>query len=123
MVANQNRPLKVVLGWQLLATIGVAVAAWLLGSANAALSAICGGAVSIVGSIAFQLFARPARIQTAGTALLSVLRAEAVKVMVIVALLWVAMTLYRDMVPTVFIATFMLAVLIQSMAFFVREKN
>ena len=33
------------------------------------------------------------------------------------------MTLYKDMVPTIFIATFMLAVLIQSMAFFVRDKN
>ncbi|MFO1320885.1 MAG: ATP synthase subunit I [Burkholderiales bacterium] len=123
MVFSQNRPLKVVLRWQVLVTTGVAAAAAILGSTNAALSAICGGAVSIVGGIAFQFFARPARIQTAGTALLSVLRAEAVKVLVIVALLWLAMTLYKDMVPTIFIATFMLAVLIQSMAFFVRDKN
>lgn len=120
---NQNRPLRVVLRWQASATILAAVAAWILGSPNAGLSALCGGVVSIVGSLAFSAFARPARIQTAGTALLSVLRAEAVKVMVIVVLLWLAMTLYKDMVPTVFIATFMLAVLIQSMAFFVRDKN
>lgn len=98
------------------------IAAW-FGGADAALSALCGGAVSTIGGVAFYALARPSGVPSAGTAVLSVLRAEAVKVVVIIALLWAALTLYKDIVATVFIGTFVLAVLIQSMAIFVRDQD
>lgn len=122
MATALGNSMRVVLRWQLLLTIvAAALALGLLGS-SAGLSALLGGGVSVVAGLAYLAMGRLGRAQNAGTALLGVLRAEAVKVLVIVVLLFAVMKIYAGLVPTVFIGTFIVAVLIQSMAFFVRDN-
>ncbi|MBI1394421.1 MAG: ATP synthase subunit I [Betaproteobacteria bacterium] len=116
-----RKPIRVVLQWQALVTILIAAAALVVNS-NTAISALLGGLVSIVATAIFGFVAKLGRSDSAGLAVIAVLRAEAVKVLVIALLLWLVMTAYRHLVPTIFIATFVVAVLIQSMAFFVRER-
>lgn len=114
--------MRVVLQWQVIATVVIAAAAMGLLGVHAGISAFLGGLVSVIATIVFIFVARMGASGTAGLALLAALRAEAVKVLVIVALLWGVMVGYRALVPVVFIATFIVAVLIQSMAFFVRDR-
>ncbi|MBK8016047.1 MAG: ATP synthase subunit I [Betaproteobacteria bacterium] len=115
-------PMRVVLRWQIIITVTFSIAAYAVIGSNAALSALLGGSISVVATLVFMAVARLGKANSAGLALLAVLRAEAVKVFVIIALLWLVMKAYAQLVPTIFIATFIVAVLIQSMAFFVRDK-
>ena len=58
---------------------------------------------------------------TAGGILITALKAEAVKIVITVALLWLVMTLYKDVVAVGFIGTFILTVLIFGLALFVTD--
>ena len=49
-------------------------------------------------------------------------RAEAAKVALIVAQLWVVLVSYKQIVPAAFFGTFVLTVIFFSMAFFVRDR-
>ena len=59
--------------------------------------------------------------QSAGGALLSVLRAEAAKIVAIVAGLAIALAVYRQVVVLTFLGAFVLATLVFAMAVLVRE--
>jgi len=63
------------------------------------------------------------KAESAGGILLVVLRAEAVKLGLIVILLWLVLATYRDVVATAFLGSFVTTVLIFSMAFFVRDND
>lgn len=115
------RPLIVIFGWQTAATLLVAgLAAW-LGGVGAAISAVLGGAVALGGGIAFALFVPRRTVATPWEALSRMLRAEAAKVGAIVLLLWLVLTVYKDLVMPAFFGSFILAVIIFSMAIFVRN--
>jgi len=121
-----TRPLRIALGWQLVSTLLLAVVwAWLAG-ANGAISAILGGAVAMAGGLAFALLASPRQTvqRSPGDAwdgLTRMFKAEAAKVSIIVVLLWLVLATYRDVVVLGFIGTFILAVIIFSMAIFIRN--
>ena len=115
------RPLIVIFGWQTAATLLVAgLAAW-LGGAGAAISAVLGGAVALGGGIAFAFFVPRRTVATPWEALSRMLRAEAAKVGAIVLLLWLVLTVYKELVMPAFFGSFILAVIIFSMAIFVRN--
>lgn len=59
--------------------------------------------------------------KSAGAVLAGALRAEAVKLGVALLLLWLVLTNYREVVVGIFLGTFIVTMLIFSMAFFVRE--
>jgi ATP synthase protein I len=121
MLRDLSRPIRTVLRWQLMATVALALIAGVLAGGHGALSAALGGAVSIVAGLTSAVVASLGRAKSAEGALVAVLRAEAVKIGLMVALLWLVLATYRDVVVLVFLGSFAVTVVIFAMAFFVRE--
>lgn len=122
MLGVRSKPIRTVLWWQVCATGALALVAGLLGGIHAAVSALLGGMVSLfAGWIYAVVGSLGGSKQSAGEALLRVLRAEAVKILVIVAGLLAGLAAYREVVVLAFLGTFVLATLIFSMAILVRE--
>lgn len=121
MLRDLAKPVRTVLLWQLLATAAstLAVGAWI--GAHGALSAALGGAVSIVSGLASAVAVSLSKAQSAGGVLLAALGAEAVKIGLIVILLWIVLVTYRDVVVAAFVGTFAVTAVIFALAFFVRE--
>lgn len=127
-------PLRKALTWQLVLTLVLAVAgAWQAGM-HGAISAVLGGVVAMAGGLAFAWFASARKTSpglpdaspeaspaAAWDGLTRILKAEAAKVGVIVVLLWLVLTTYKEVVVLWFIGTFILAVIIFSMAIFIRN--
>jgi len=81
-----------------------------------------GGSIGIVAGLAFAALAARSKPKSAGEALYTALRAELVKVVLMILLLWVVLAMYRDVVAIGLIGTFIATVLIFTMAVWVREK-
>jgi len=118
-----RRPLRVVLQWQAIATVVLALAGGFLAGFDGALSAVCGGAVSIVAGAVSAVVAAMGRARSAGGVLIGALRAEAVKIGLIAILLWLVLATYDQVVPLALFGSFLVTVLIFTMAFFVREQD
>jgi ATP synthase protein I len=111
-----------IIGLQVLCTAAASLlSAWLAGT-HGAISAALGGSIGIVAGLGFAAMAACSRSGSAGEALYTALRAEAVKVVLMVVLLWAALAAYRDVVAIGLIGTFIATVLIFTMAVMVREK-
>ncbi|MCX7176622.1 MAG: ATP synthase subunit I [Proteobacteria bacterium] len=114
------------MGWQVVTTTLLAVVcAWLAGF-HGAISALLGGAVAISGGIVFAYLASPQKTQfenpgMAWDGLGRILKAEGAKVLVIVVLLWLVLATYKEVVLVGFIGAFIVAVVIFSMAIFLRN--
>lgn len=121
-----KRPLRIVMGWQLVLTMLLAVlCAWLAG-VHGAISALLGGVVAMAGGLAFAWLASAQKIRSqspeaAWDGLTSIFKAEAAKVAVIIVLLWLVLATYKEVVVLGFIGTFILAVITFSMAIFLRN--
>jgi F0F1-type ATP synthase assembly protein I len=61
--------------------------------------------------------------QSAGGVVIGALRAEGIKIALIVGLLWLVLASYADVVAPAFFGSFIATILIFSMAFFVREYD
>lgn len=116
-----SRPIRTVLLWQLAATAALALAAALLAGAHGALSALAGGAISVIAGLVAAWLASRSRGKSAGGVLLGALRAEAVKIALSVILLWLVLANYAEAVAFAVVGAFVVAMIIFSMAFFVRE--
>jgi ATP synthase protein I len=121
MLRDLARPVRTVLLWQLLATAASTLAGGTWIGAHGALSAALGGAVSIVSGLASAVAVSLSKAQSAGGVLLAALGAEAVKIGLIVILLWIVLVTYRDVVVAAFVGTFAVTAVIFALAFFVRE--
>ncbi len=122
MIGLRSRALRTVLRWQLIATTALAVIAALVAGWHGAVSAVLGGLVSFVAGLGFAAVASASRKDSVGLAMLAALRAEAVKIVLIVALLWVVLSVYKSVVIVAFIGTFTVTVIVFALALFVREK-
>ena len=118
-----RKPIRTVLRWQLIATAALTLAGGLLAGVDGALSAALGGAVSICAGWVSAVVASKGKAQSAGEVLFGALRAEAVKIGLIVLLLWLVLALYENVVAPALIGSFVITVLIFTMAFFVREYD
>ncbi len=116
-----NKPVRIVMRWQLIATLAMVLILGLIWGFHGAASALLGGIVSIVSAAAFAVIISRDRDSTAGGVLITAIKAEAVKIIVMITLLWLVMTLYKDVVAVGFIGTFALTVLIFGMALFVTD--
>jgi ATP synthase protein I len=111
-----------IIGLQVLCTAAVSLlSAWLAGI-HGAISAALGGSIGIIAGLAFAVLAARGRSKSAGEALYTALRAEGVKLALMVLLLWIVLATYRDVVAIGLIGTFIATVLIFTMAILVREK-
>lgn len=125
-MGDPAKSLRTILGWQVGVTVLLAaVCAWLSG-VHGAISALLGGAVSVAGGLVFVLLAPTKHSgaqasEAAWDSLSRMLKAEGAKVSVIVILLWLVLVLYKEVVMVGFIGTFIVAVIIFSMAIFLRN--
>ena len=117
------RPIRIVLKWQVMATAGLTLAAALLWGMNGAISAALGGAVNIVAGGVYGWRAAQGEARTAGEALRTIFRAEAIKVLMIFVGLWLALSSYKDIVHVAFFASFVVTVAVFAAAVAVRDED
>jgi ATP synthase protein I len=116
------RVFRPIIGLQVLCTAAaILLSAWLAGI-HGAISAALGGSIGIIAGLAFVALAARSKAKSAGEALYAALRAEAVKVVLMIVLLWAVLATYKNVVAIGLIGTFIAAVLIFTMAVWVREK-
>ena len=118
-----RRPIRTVLRWQLLVTAALTLLAGIVAGVDGALSAALGGAVSLCAGGVSAIVASLGDKQSAGGIVTGALRAEGIKIALIVGLLWLVLAIYADVVAPAFFGSFIATILIFSMAFFVREYD
>jgi ATP synthase protein I len=85
--------------WQIIITVLISGVSLLLAGVNAAISATAGGASVIAGGYAGVLIAQSPSGSAAGTILITLLKAEVVKILVIAILLLITFKYYQGLVP------------------------
>jgi len=109
---------------QFVVTLLVAVLASGLAGARGGLSAAAGGGAAIVGCLAAAwVVARNKRNQDAGAVLVGLLKAEAIKILVIALVLWLVFKLYSGLVPLALIGGLAAAALLSGAAVFSINEN
>jgi ATP synthase protein I len=121
MLRGLSKPIRTVLRWQGVATAALTLTAGALAGVHGALSAALGGAVSIFSGLAAAVVAARGKPGSAGGVIFVALGAEAVKIGLIVVLLWLVLMMYEGVVVMAFIGTFVVTALVFAMAFFVRD--
>ena len=121
MLRIQSKPVRTVMVWQIIVTVLIAVVAGSLAGVHWAASAALGGSVSVIAGLAFAMVMQSSNMQSADGTIIAALRAEAIKIGLAVILLWLVLAIYKDVVLIVFIGSFIVSILVFSMAFFVRE--
>ena len=117
------RPIRIVLGWQVIVTAILTVVFGFLWGAHAALSAALGGAVNVVAGCGYAFMVARSRAGTAGEALRGIFRAEAVKIILILVLLTIVLRSYGDIVHVAFFTTFVITVVVFAAAIAVRDPQ
>jgi len=120
----KTKPIRTVLKWQLVATAVIAVIAGLWDGWHGALSAALGGGINVLAGVAYALLLgvgepRPASIERT---LAAMFRAEGAKILLIIAGLWLSLSIYKEVVPVAFFAAFVITVVVFSMAILVRDS-
>ncbi|TXI20764.1 MAG: ATP synthase subunit I [Nitrosomonas sp.] len=111
---TKNRPFYIVLCLQSISVFVLAVILWVLLGLHGALSVILGGAISVISTAAFVMIISISKGYTADDTVRIALRAEAVKIIIIVSLLWLAFKYYENINAVAFIGAFIFNVLIYS---------
>ena len=119
------RKFRPVIGSQVLATIiAASTAAWLAG-VHGAISAALGGLISIASGLVFVLLAAKSadsKGRSAGEVIFAALKAEAAKLLLAIVLLWLVLATYQDVVIVGLIGSFVVSILIFSLALFAGDK-
>jgi ATP synthase protein I len=92
-----------------------------IAGAHGAVSAALGGLVALLPGVVSGLVATSGKAQSAGGMVVAALTAEAVKIGLIVLLLWLVLASYDAVVVLAFVGSFLVTALIFAMAFFVRD--
>lgn len=117
-----SKPYRTALRWQIVVTGLAAALGGAYFGAHGALSAALGGAISVCGSYAYvRSVSRPAG-SSPGATLVTMFRAEASKLILIVLLLWLVLGTYKGVVLAGFLPTFFATILVFQMAFFIKDS-
>ena len=104
-VTNASDVFSKILKIQLVATLMVAVIAMVISGLNAGISAVLGGACVLLGTSGAAMIAkRSANTEDSSSILVNLLKAEAVKILVIIVLLVIIFKVYKQLVPFALIA-------------------
>lgn len=117
----RSRPIRTTLRWQLIVSAVLAAAGGLIWGMHGALSAALGGLVNVVAGWTYGWLVTKRERQSAGQALVTMFRAEAVKILLIVVQLWVLLVNYREMVVAGFLIAFVATVLVSATAIVVKD--
>lgn len=120
------RKFRPVIGLQVLAAIiAASIAAWFAG-VHGAISAALGGLISITAGLAFVALAAKSagkKGNSAGEVLFAALKAEAVKLFLAGLLLWLVLALYQEVVVVGLLGSFVVSILIFSIALFAGDET
>lgn len=117
-----NKQLRAVLRYQAIATLSIALAIGAMGGMHWGISALLGGLISLLSGLTYgAMISRVVKV-SAEQALVRMMRAESVKILVIVLLLWLVFASYEQVFGAAFIGTFIITTLIFSLAIFIRHK-
>ena len=119
------RKFRPAIGLQVLATvIAASIAAWFAG-VHGVVSAALGGLIGVVAGLVFVLLAArtvESKGRSAGEVLFAALKAEAAKLFLALVLLWLVLTTYQEVVVAGLLGSFVVSILIFSMALFAGDK-
>ena len=121
MLRRLSKPIRVVVRWQLAATVLLTLAGGVLAGEHGAISAAAGALISVIAGLAAAYVASWSGAKSPGGVLAGALRAEAVKIGLAVLLVWLVLSVYAEAVVLALIGSFIATMVIFSMAFFVRE--
>lgn len=119
----QSRPIRVTIYRQLIATVVIATLSGMQFGIDGAISAFLGGSISVVSVAVFALIVSRYSGTAASSVLITALKAEAAKIAVYLALLWLVLVFYKNVHMFGFIGTFVVTVLISSRALFVADNK
>ena len=122
MLRSLGKPIRTVLRWQLVVTAALTLVAAVTVGTHGAVSAALGGMVSLCAGLASGIVASLGKAESAGGVLIGALRAEGIKIGLIVILLWLVLATYKYVVTLAFLGTFIVTALIFSMAVVVRDR-
>lgn len=108
--APRLRPIRIVLSWQLIATVALTALGALLWGRDGALSAALGGAINVLAGWVYGWRVSVREAHTAGETLALLFRAWGIKVLLIIAGLVMVLSLYKDIVHAAFLLTFAITV-------------
>ena len=111
-----TKPIRRVLKWQAVATVVMAAVAGAWAGRHGALSAVLGGVVNITAVVVYAVIVGLSKPASAGGTVAALFRAEAGKILVIIAQLSLVLVLYRDVVPAVFFGSFVITVMLFRLA-------
>ncbi len=117
-----NPQIRTVLSYQIMATVVIALGVGVIGGLHWGVSALLGGFVSVAAGAAYGVMLSRAGKGSAENALRAMMRAESVKLCVIILSLWLVFSVYGQVVGVGFIGTFIVTTLIFSFAIFIRQK-
>ena len=112
-----------VFGSQVLATMIVALIATWFAGVHGAISAALGGLISIIAGLVFVLLTARHKVRSAGEVLLVALKAEAAKLFLAIVLLLLVFAAYREVVAVGLIGSFIVSILIFSLALLAADKT
>ena len=88
---------------------------------HGALSGLLGGITNLAAGAVYALVVGLANPASAAGTVVTAFRAEAIEILLIVAQLWLVLTMYADVVHAVFFAAFVVTVLVTQAAILIRE--
>ena len=115
------RPIRIVLRWQVIVTAVLSLLAALLWGWDGALSAALGGGINVLAGGVYGWRVAQGEARTAGEALRTMLRAEAIKILLIIVGLGLVLANYREIVHGAFFAAFVVTVGVFAAAIAVRD--
>jgi ATP synthase protein I len=119
----QSRPIRTVLRWQLYATAILTLVSAIPWGKDGAFSAALGGSINLVAGWAYGWVLTRSGKASPAHALRTMFRAEAVKVLLIIVLLWMVFANYGDIVHAAFLGAFAVTVAIFAAAIAVRDVD
>ena len=119
----RSRPIRTVLRWQLIVTAALALLAALLWGLHGAVSAALGGLVNVTAGWVFGWLVSRRKPLTSGEALRTMIRAEGIKILLIIVQLWAVFASYGEIVIAAFLASFAIAVLVSTAAIAVPDTQ
>ena len=117
------RPIRTVLRWQVIVTVVLSLLALILWGANGAVSAALGGIVNLVAGSVYGWRVSQSEARTAGEALRTMMKAEGMKIVLIIAGLWLVLANYKEIVHAAFFVAFVITVGIFAAAIAVRDPG
>ncbi len=107
---------------QLIATAVVAIASLIIAGSNAGVSALLGGTVVIIAAFVASKIAQRKSVEAAAV-LVNLLKAEALKVLIIIVLLFMVFKVYKQLVPLALIIGLAAAALVSGAAMSQLDKT